>query len=382
MKVHEKMHENEKMHESGEQHEGGEMHKSEEVHESGEMHESEKVHEKMHESGEMHDNEHSPFESQDLFDDSGYFSDEDINLNENEEVYNINFSFNNISYGSNRHTCTLYSLENDCPVSLIEGFSDSVVYSKQLEENLILVCTIDGTISLLSHDQIIQSEKIEEDITFVEVIKDKIFIGGSLGSIYVFNLDLSSQNVYLGHGSDIHKIFYSNSTIYSLSDTQFIAFDEFSFQQKYKKNFKEAKIFESFGENQEIFCIGKEGEVVILKNGFILHKFPVQGIPECILFAYDHFIVGGSFPFLILINTKLNWREYKLNLKIEGSTKIQKVNDFKIAISTMCGLVGIGDIRKDDSFEFKESGVGSVFDFQFIKGKFYVGGAFGFDVVQ
>ncbi|KAF9762560.1 hypothetical protein NGRA_1929 [Nosema granulosis] len=315
--------------------------------------------------------------------DEEYVGDEDHVGDEEyvgEEIYSVNFDNNLIVYGGNLHNCTLFNIENGCPEGLIEGFSDSVVFCKQVENNLILVCTIDGTISLLTKEEIVTSEKIEEDITFVDVLPEKILIGGSSGTVYIFTPDLSSHNVYLGHFSDIHKIYYANNTVYALSDDQFIAFDEYSYQQKYRKNLKCATVFEPI-PGTDIFCVGKEGEIIILKNGFLLNKFVVDGTPECIVFAEDQFIVGGSFPYLVLINTKMNMREYRLRLDIEGTTKIQRIGPHKIAISTMCGLVGMGDIRKDDSFVFTSSNVESVFDFQFVEDKFFVGGALGFDVV-
>lgn len=333
-------------------------------------------------------------ENVNMHEDDDNVHEEDDNTHENElrdeendsvheEVYCINVGKmnNQIVYGGNSHTCTLFNIQNECPEGLIEGFSDSVIFCGYLENNLLLVCTIDGTLSLFSKDEIVNSEKIEEDITFVDVKGDKIFVGGSLGSVYIFSSDLSSHNVYLGHSSDIQKITYANQTVYALSPEQFIAFNEFSYQQKYRKNLKGATIFESI-PGTDIFCVGKEGEILILKNGFLLNKFEVVGIPECIIFSDDHFIIGGSFPFILLINTKMNMREYKIRFDVEGCTKIQPLGPFKVAISTMCGQVGVGDIRKDDSFSFTSADVGSVFDFQCVGGKFYVGGAYGFNVVE
>lgn len=298
-----------------------------------------------------------------------------------DEVYCVTLNSNKIFYGGRYHSCTLYNTTSEVPEAQFEDFSDSVIFCKSIGENLFLVCTIDGTIVLLSREDVINSEKIEEDITFVDLIGDRLMIGGSQGTIYVYSADLTQHNVYLGHGSDIQNISYSNNTIYSLSDSQFIAFNETTFQQRYKKNLKGATVFEGI-PNTEIFCIGKEGEVIILKNGFLMHKWEVDGTPECIILNQDHFIVGGSFPFVLLINTKMNMREYKIRLEIEGCTKIQAIDENKIALSTICGLVGTGDIRRDDSFEFKDSLVGTVFDFVFLNGKFYVGGQEGFEVVE
>lgn len=313
----------------------------------------------------------------------GVENDEETNELHENEIYCINFSKRNnqIVYGGNDHTCTLFNILNGHPEGLIEGFSDSVIFCGHLVNDLLLVCTIDGTLSIFSKDEIVNSEKIEEDITFVDVTDYKILVGGSSGTVYLFSLDLSSHNVYLGHASDIQKISYANKTVYALSGEQFIAFDESIYQQKYRKNLKGATIFESI-PGTDIFCVGKEGEILILKNGFLLNKFEIEGIPECLLFMDDHFVIGGSFPFIFLINTKMNMREYKIRLDIEGCTKLQSLGPFSIAVSTMCGLVGVGDIRKDDSFLLTSGDVGSVFDFQYVDGKFYVGGAHGFNVVE
>ncbi|KAK6089602.1 hypothetical protein P3W45_001368 [Vairimorpha bombi] len=313
--------------------------------------------------------------------------DKEFSLDENEdinyvvdknEIYSVDYSpsLRYFIYAGNDQKCTVYDTNTKSVCTVIEGFTDSVIFCRFLNTGNLLVCTIDGNILITSLDgSISHSEDISEEISCVEVSDESIFIGTYAGTVYKFNYDLSDQTVYMEQGSEIYKIHHYNGIIYSLSESTLASTDGIRIQLEKATSF-------SMIPGTEIFCISTLEDVLVYKSTTLLNKFSIEGHTETVEYTDGYFIIAGYCDYILLINTKINMCTHKMCIPSSGINKLKKGGDHKIYFSTMCGYVGVCDIRRDESVHMYETRVEAPFDIYWDKDTFYVGGLKGIDILK
>lgn len=312
-----------------------------------------------------------------------------MEINENNEIEVYTVDYNNDSktflFGGNDQKCTVFDTTSNFKSSEIEGFTESVIFVKLFKNDIFLICTLDGNIVISSSKDEKFSLNINEEISVVELVGNILFIGTSTFLIHKFKIDenftLIDQTLYFGHSSEIHQIKYENNLIYSLSEYAFIVFDLKTGSCLFKHKLMNSICF-SYIPNTEIFCIGTQDCLLIYKSNILINKIPLEKHPECVCYINDYFVIGGYFNHLLLINTKANMQICKINLETAGINKIIPISNYKISFSTLCGFVGLCDIRKDDSIQLFETKVEVIFDYNFDQNTFYVGGVKGIDILS
>lgn len=301
----------------------------------------------------------------------------------NSEIYSIDYSFKSsyFLYGGNDQQCTIFSTRSNTIVSIIEGFSESVIFCKLLSDNLILVCSIDGYILTTDlNNSFTSTTQINEEISCVHTTDNHFYIGTYTGTIYKIHYkeDINCQEVLMGHGTEILSIISDNNIIYTLSSLYFIKYINNNIE--YKINLVDGVSF-SIIPDTEIFCICTSSDILIYKKDKLIKKISSEYQPECVIYTEGYFVVGGYCDYLLLINTNMNMVTYKYSLVSSGVNKlISKL--YKVYFSTTCGYVGSCDIRKDDTVEMYESKVGTVFDMCVNNDTFYIGGLNGVDILK
>lgn len=297
------------------------------------------------------------------------------------ELYSIDIQRDGdvMIYGGANDKCTMYDLQNDRIVTIVENCSNSVVYCKFMEDGLFLVCTLDGVVSILKSDSEIATIKFEEEISKVCLKEHHIIIGTNCGSIYMMCDGLQTQLQLLGHYSEVLDLIYHDNKVYSLSSNKLVVFDGISGHKVYDIALKHAMSF-SVTQSGDIFCIGKEDEIQIRKGTQILTRISTEKGAECILYYNKLFVVGGSFPYILLIDTAMDNKIFKIQLDIEGINNMHLVG-YRVTFSSFCGLVGVGDIRDKDSFVLWDSEIGLVFDFVVKEDKVIIAGEKGMNII-
>lgn len=306
--------------------------------------------------------------------------------NEN-EIYTVDYNKNSntLMFGGNNQKCTIFDTASNYKISEIEGFTDSVIFVKHLQHDTYLICTLDGNILITTSKEEKYTLCINEEISFVEFFNNTLIIGTMNFVIYKFDIDnnwsLINQTIHFGHSSEIQQIKYDNNLIYSLSVYSFIVFDAKTSTCLLKHKIMNSICF-SYIPNTELYCIGTHEYILFYKSTNLINKIPMEGHPECICYLNEYFVVGGYFNYLILINTKMNLQTYKISIETTGINKIIPILNYTVAFSTLCGFVGTCDIRKSDSIQLFETKVDVIFDFNFYKNIFFVGGLKGIDILS
>ncbi|WUR03309.1 WD40 repeat domain-containing protein [Vairimorpha necatrix] len=329
-----------------------------------------------------------------------------------EEIYSVDFSSSLFLYGGNDQKCTVYDTVSKSILLVVEGLSDSVIFSKFIRDDLLVICLIDGTVLVTNIEgSISESTEINEEISCVKMINDLLVLGTCTGSIYKisinYNTNINYNNtnrntnvyrdennniitdkvfisfdiqVYMGHSSEILEIYSYNNKIYSLSDQSLLIHNIDTGFLDYKINIKEGIVF-SMIPNTEIFCICTTTNILIYKSNTLINRFLIEGQPETVIYTEGYFIVGGYCDYLLIINTKMNMITYKYKIISEGINKL--ISDkYTIYFSTTCGYVGMCDIRQDGTVQMYESRVETIFDMTYDRETFYVGGLKGMDILK
>lgn len=301
----------------------------------------------------------------------------------NKEVYTIelNLRRNIALYGGGDDRCRVVDLQTDDVTTIEKKFNDSVIFCKFIDDERFIIASLDGTVSLMTVEEEINSASIDEEITKMMVVGDKILIGTINGNVHLFSLDLTIQNVCIGQYNEIKDLNYENEKVYTLSESNFVMFNMNNHQKLMDIHMRGGSALAKMPFS-DVVCLGHEGAVTIRKNAQLMTRIEVKGTPECILYMNNYFIVGGDFDCIILINMPMGMRKFSIPIGVSGVSAIKGDGKNHIAFSTYCGLVGWGDIRDEQSFTFFNGGVGTIFALCFEEDVIYVGGETGFNILD
>ncbi|AFN83007.1 hypothetical protein EROM_050750 [Encephalitozoon romaleae SJ-2008] len=299
------------------------------------------------------------------------------------EVYGIDLNArrNILIHGGGDEKCTVTDIETGDVISIVEDFSDSVIFCKFIDDERFIVSSLDGTISLMTLEGEINNVCVNEDISQIKINGDRLLVGTVGGSVHLFTLDLCIQNVCIGQCNEIQDVCYENGKVYTLSKTNFVIFDALSHQKLMDVHVRGGSAMDKIPLS-DVVCLGLEGCIVVRKNSHLLSKISIEGSPECILYMNNYFIVGGDFEDILLINIPMGMRTFKIPTGTERILSIKGDGENKIVFSTCSGVVGYGDIRDERSFKLIEGGVGCIFDLCFKDKMVYVGGEHGFNALD
>ncbi|ADM11524.1 uncharacterized protein Eint_050760 [Encephalitozoon intestinalis ATCC 50506] len=300
------------------------------------------------------------------------------------EVYAVDFnpSKNILIYGGGDERCIVMDLGTGDIISIVENFNDSIIFCKFVDDERFIVGSLNGTISLMTLEDEINSVEVGEDISKMKIDGDKLLVGTAQGNVHLFSLDLCIQNVCIGQHNEIQDICYERGKAYTLSEANFMVFDAKSHQKLMDLYVRDGSAMDKI-PGSDVVCLGLKGCALIRKNAHLLGRIEIEGSPECILYMNNYFIVGGDFDHILLINMPMGMRTFKIPIEgMSGISRIRGDGENRIVFGTFGGVVGFGDIRDEKSFKLVEGGVGCIFDLCFKDGMIYVGGEEGFNVVD
>lgn len=137
---------------------------------------------------------------------------------------------------------------------------------------------------------------------------------------------------------------YEDNKVYTLSETNFVVYNVTKHQKIMDLNIKGGTAFDRIPLS-DVICLGLERSIVIRKNAQFMTKFELKGMPECIIYMNNYFIVGGDFDHIMLINIPMGMRIFNIPIEVSGISLIKGDGINHITFSTYCGLIGHGDIR-------------------------------------
>lgn len=297
------------------------------------------------------------------------------------EVYvvDLNEEMGVVLYGGGDDRCTAVDLEGEV-VAVVEDFRDSVVFCRFVDAERFVVGTLDGSVLLMTLEEEIYSTGVDQDISKMVFVDNKVLVGTAAGDVHVFSADLSIQNVCIGLHSEIKDLTHENGKVYALSESRFAVFDVKTHQKTMDVRVHGGSAFDKMPAS-DVVCLGMERCIVIRKDAQILSRVDVEGTPECVLYMNNYFVVAGDFEYVLLINMPMGMRTFRIPVA-GGVSLVKGDGQNRIAFGTYCGLVGHGDIRDEKSFRLFEGGVGTVFDLCFRGDTVYVGGETGFNVLD
>lgn len=309
-------------------------------------------------------------------------------MNSAEEIYSVDVNAEGslVAYGGNTDTVFIADFPSLKIQQEIDDFTDSIFYLKFLENNLIVVVTLDGVVALfsLSNKQYAEFCRVdlEEDVSKAEFINDHFYIGTTKGSIHIFNTSFSEESLLKGHDTTIQEIIVTKEKILSLSTDRFIIYDSQTHNILYKRTIYEGFCM-SYSQDHDIIYFSTELDSYVVKDDIVLKKYSFAG--DYSIFANNFFLVGGKGHSINLINLSngCSFEQIQFNdQKLEGITKIINLDHNIVAFSTVCGKIGMGDFTCASTFKFFDGKVGVIYNFLFFYRHIIVVGMFGINIIQ
>ncbi|KAM0687504.1 hypothetical protein COBT_001255 [Conglomerata obtusa] len=306
---------------------------------------------------------------------------------EEDEIYavDINQAGTMIAYGGKSDTLFISHFPTLKILYKLDDFEDSIIFIKFLQNNTLIVASLEGIICLytVEDENITEHSRIdiEEDISKIKMIGESLYVGTVNGSIHVFKENLDDEYMLVGHNSEIKEIIVKGNKIFTLGRNKMIIFDAETQALLYKRIAVDS-VSMSLSEDGNLFYISGEFDSYIAKEEIVLNRY--NFCSECVTFTGDYFICGGNGFALNLINVKNGCKNESMKFvaeDIEGIGEIIDLGHYIIAFSTFCGKIGLGDYRNPQSFRFYDALVGLIFDFKFYYRHIIVCGSYGINVI-
>lgn len=295
------------------------------------------------------------------------------------EVYTVDIDCASkcILFGGQNDIAEIYSYLDDCTITRIEGFGDSVVYTKFLQSGRFLIVTADGTVALMERDREVCIFNIGEDVS-VARFSEKLVVGTMSGQVHLYDSDLEHINTFGGHISEVISIDFCEGRVLSMCQNLLIAHDERG-RSLYTLRAASATAFRYI--TSDVVCFAREKKVQIFKENKKLFEYCAEDVVESVEYLGRSLVIGGSFEYLLLIDTTGHHAIFKLDIKA-CATLIKKYDDFKVVFSTSNGFIGLLDIRDIRTLKYYDPGVDTIFDFSISPEDVGVAGEHGFCVMN
>ncbi|KAM0677624.1 hypothetical protein BDAP_001770 [Binucleata daphniae] len=309
-------------------------------------------------------------------------------MEDNEEFYciDINTEGTLVVYGGNTDTLYIADFPSLKILHSIDDFTDSIIYTKFVESQTVIVFTLDGIIALLSLLSKQYTEycriDLEEDISKVEYKDSKFYVGTTKGSIHIFDTTFTDEIMLQGHNSAIQEIIICEDKLYTLSTSKFIIYDAKTHDVLYKRLVTDA-VCMAYSDAYNIAFFASETDSYVVKDDLVLKRYAFSS--EHTICVDNFFLVGGKGYYLNIINmaSGCTYEQLKLNnARIEGITKIMNLGNNIIVFSTMCGKIVIGNFKYADTFKYYDSKVGVIYNFTCFYRHILVVGMFGVNIIH
>lgn len=317
----------------------------------------------------------------------------DETVNNTREIYSVDIdaSRNEVIYGGANDRAEIYNYKDDYVVCTIMGFSESVLYVKNIKNNMntdanktitkqtignnTVIATVDGTVILVGEEGEINRIEIDEEISVIK-FNENLVIGTVDGKVYLYDDNLDHINTCGGHDTEILDVDYNNGRILSMSSKYFTIHDHYG---RCLQSVRAHEMTAFCYISEEVYCIAKDGKVQIYKDTRRLFEVAVEGSVESIVLIEGSLVIGGSFDGLMLIDTEHHYAVYKHEFS-EMVMQIKAVSGYKVLFSTTCDRIGYIDIRDIKSLKYYEARVGVIYDFAIDKNVIIAGGEEGINV--
>lgn len=289
-----------------------------------------------------------------------------------EEVYTVDVDAQKelVLCGGKENAYTVVSLGTGDVLFRMEGYSDSVVFSRFVNGGVV-IATLNGEVYSYGQDYVERARfELQEDISFIELQDETLYVAGSRG--YALDLDLDIKREFFGHRSIIRHMLVAEDRVYTSSQDQIIIYKEASMSQIPVKCGGVMYV-----NKNALLCAQIDKRLVgIFFQGRKLKEIAVDGRVEAIKALGNIFFLGGDFGYLLLINTKDNFGMTKVD--ITGGISQIKAVDSILIFSTFDGKVG--HLGAGGSCQLVETSVGVVFDLYTDGHTIVTGGEYGIDV--
>lgn len=300
----------------------------------------------------------------------------------NDEIYSIDINKDSglIIYGGKNQYSEVYDFNNEQIITKIDDFEDSILLAQFLPNSRFLIVTLNGTLALMEQDKEICVIQIEEDLTAAFYSKEynRIVIGTNDGNVYLYDSELEHINTFGKTSSEIKSLYYDEYKIIGLREDQLCVWDEkgriqFSLRANESYDFKYLP--------GGVVCFAHDMKIQIFKEKKKLFEIATEDVVESIEFVEKSLVIGGSFDYLLLIDTTGHYAIFKLNIK-NHVLKIKRHSSHKIVFSTTADMIGLMDIRNIETLIYYDGGVGTIFDFSIDSNLIAVAGEQGYHIID
>ncbi len=295
------------------------------------------------------------------------------------EVYTVDVcsKSNLIVYGSNKDFAEVFNFVEDRPIFQARDFSDSVIYTKIVDEFTYIFVSLNGIIVLVSEGKEKEHFQLEEDISMVAYNND-LLIGTTSGHVYFYNNELIHINTYHSHSTEIIALCWTTGgDVMSLDSHSFQCSDRYG-RSLYRKIFSNAKAMCYIGG--DVYCVASDGKIEIFRRETRLFVMNIENEVNSMLYLGTDIVVGGDFPYILLINT-FAYATYKLPVE-DYITNIIQLDNHSVAFSTSASMIGVLDIRNIKSLKYYDPRIGDIFDLKANGNIIIAGGKSGFCVLN
>ncbi|KAI5168724.1 hypothetical protein PAEPH01_0365 [Pancytospora epiphaga] len=277
-----------------------------------------------------------------------------------------------IAHGGSTNCVEVYDYQAECPVYYVGEFSDSILYVKFLGDNRLLVVTVDGLISILDGASEVASINVEEAVSVARFDKN-LLVGTEEGRVYLYDEELNLIATCTGHDSSLIAGYCHEDKIYSLSDHSLIIHDMYG---NTVSTFR-ANMASSFCNiSGEVFCLARDERAQVFKGTRKLFEINLEGSADAMTIVGTNLVLGGTFSQLILIDTLRHYGISRLDIGVE-ILECEALGTNEVIFSTVCGCIGLVDIRDIKTLRIYEVEVGTIYTFRVTTGFIVYGGEEG-----
>lgn len=275
-----------------------------------------------------------------------------------------------------------------------ETFTDSIVYCKFMDSNSAFVIVYDGLLifyECLITEQNVEMKKkkdykLQDDITAYYYYENQktIILGTLTGEIHIYESNGNYHN-FKADSSQITQIKIHDNSLIISSDKTIIAYDARNFSKIYEiGNIKSEMFFTTIMKNGLLVSCNKELVYYYMSN--IQTSFNIESDVLCGIQVMDMLFIGcnGKCSYLVNFTNRINLFDILLKIEdkeVSGINVALQLNGYEIIVGTVCGKIGIGDIRDVGTFNFISFYVGPIHDLVYKNGWLIVGGAAGVDAL-
>ncbi|KCZ81656.1 hypothetical protein H312_00980 [Anncaliia algerae PRA339] len=295
---------------------------------------------------------------------------EENNLEMNDlEVYSVNISNSNkeVIFGGGSDNVSVICVESNEEI-FTDTYNESIFYANFTADGIIVI-VYDGTVVFYDINYHKCKEHFfNEEVSVVKEYKGRYFIGFESGRLIILERYEIIYD-YTLFSSGILDILIDEEMFYLLNNESLLIYS-IDFIEIKRHKLKNGQLFCMMNK---LICVIEESILSFYTIHKKIHEIQIQEV-ECMLTMNNYIVLGGNFNYLMLIDC--NYQIKKINLPIEGSTRIKFSNNL-LFISSSDDKFCYGDFNK---FKVVESEVGVIFDYALSKEYYVLAGEKGISI--